>query len=187
MSHISWRLWDVGKSEPIKVGKASPCEGTLPGAIYFILKYQSFKAAAQANAMVGGDNASRAIPIGTSTHAIRESYSPTSSLFDLKILNWKPIGVFWFLSYHPDRDRIRGLWGNEGDPRQLAWNYTHFRALLWQLPANTFLSFAIFMDPPIFLWWHLFFALPSPALFNHNETLPRWTRRNNSPPSNQIR
>ena len=60
-----WRLWDVGKSEPIKVGKASPCEGTLPGAIYFILKYQSFKAAAQANAMVGGDNASRAIPIGT--------------------------------------------------------------------------------------------------------------------------
>ena len=58
------RLWDVGKSEPIKVGKASPCEGTLPGAIYFILKYKSFKSAAQANAMVGGDNASRAIPIG---------------------------------------------------------------------------------------------------------------------------
>merc|ERR1711871_74888 len=29
------RLWDVGKSEPIKVGKASPTEGTLPGAIYF--------------------------------------------------------------------------------------------------------------------------------------------------------
>ena len=46
------------------MGKASPCEGTLPGAIYFILKYKSFKAAAQANAMVGGDNASRSIPIG---------------------------------------------------------------------------------------------------------------------------
>jgi hypothetical protein len=88
------RLWDVGKSEPIKVGKASPCEGTLPGAIYFILKYQSFKSAAQANAMVGGDNASRAIPIGTNTHAIQESCSRTSVLFDLKILTWKSLGVF---------------------------------------------------------------------------------------------
>lgn len=67
------RLWDVGKSEPIKVGKASPCEGTLPGAIYFILKYQSFKSAAQANAMVGGDNASRAIPIGTTHMAVQQS------------------------------------------------------------------------------------------------------------------
>jgi len=59
------RLWDIGKSEPIKVGKASPTEGTLPGAIYFILKYQDdFVAAVKANAMVGGDNASRAIAIG---------------------------------------------------------------------------------------------------------------------------
>ena len=33
-------LWDVGKTEPIKVGKASPTEGTLPSSIYFILKYQ---------------------------------------------------------------------------------------------------------------------------------------------------
>ena len=33
------RLWDVGRSEPIKVGKASPTEGTMPGSIYFILKY----------------------------------------------------------------------------------------------------------------------------------------------------
>merc|ERR1711865_133585 len=31
------RLWDVGKTEPIKVGKASPTEGTLPGSIYFIV------------------------------------------------------------------------------------------------------------------------------------------------------
>lgn len=62
------RLWDVGKSEPIKVGKASPTEGTLPGALYFILKYgekeDGLKRALQANAMVGGDNASRAIAIG---------------------------------------------------------------------------------------------------------------------------
>jgi len=59
------RLWDVGKSEPIKVGKASPTEGTLPGAIYFIVKYQNdFMEAAKANVMVGGDNASRSIAIG---------------------------------------------------------------------------------------------------------------------------
>ena len=59
------RLWDVGKTEPIKVGKASPTEGTLPGSIYFILKYKGDLAgAAKANAMVGGDNASRAIAIG---------------------------------------------------------------------------------------------------------------------------
>ena len=59
------RLWEVGKSEPIKVGKASPTEGTLPGAIYFIVKYQSSLIdAAKANAMVGGDNASRSIAIG---------------------------------------------------------------------------------------------------------------------------
>ncbi|HEX5710268.1 MAG TPA: ADP-ribosylglycohydrolase family protein, partial [Sulfuricurvum sp.] len=62
------RLWDIGRSEPIKVGKASPTEGTLPGAVYFILKYadqeDGLKKALQANAMVGGDNASRAIAIG---------------------------------------------------------------------------------------------------------------------------
>merc|ERR1719478_1988305 len=45
------RLWDVGKTEPIKVGKASPTEGTLPAAVYFILKY-------------AGDDASRSIAIG---------------------------------------------------------------------------------------------------------------------------
>jgi ADP-ribosylglycohydrolase len=62
------RLWDIGRSEPIKVGKASPTEGTLPGAVYFILKYANaqdgLKKALQANAMVGGDNASRSIAIG---------------------------------------------------------------------------------------------------------------------------
>jgi ADP-ribosylglycohydrolase len=62
------RLWDIGRSEPVKVGKASPTEGTLPGAVYFILKYADREngliQALQANAMVGGDNASRAIAIG---------------------------------------------------------------------------------------------------------------------------
>jgi ADP-ribosylglycohydrolase len=62
------RLWDVGRSEPIKVGKASPTEGTLPGAVYFILKYaeqeDGLKRAIQGNTMVGGDNASRSIAIG---------------------------------------------------------------------------------------------------------------------------
>ena len=67
------RLWDVGRTEPIKVGKASPTEGTMPSSIYIILKYSensddklnNFVAAARANAMVGGDNASRAVAIGT--------------------------------------------------------------------------------------------------------------------------
>ena len=58
------RLWDVGKSEPIKVGKASPTEGTLPGAVYFIVKYDNLADAARANAEVGGDSASRAVAIG---------------------------------------------------------------------------------------------------------------------------
>ncbi len=62
------RLWDIGRSEPIRVGKASPTEGTLPGAVYFILKYadegDGLKKALQANTMVGGDNASRSIAIG---------------------------------------------------------------------------------------------------------------------------
>merc|ERR1712070_1169729 len=58
------RLWEVGKTEPIKVGKASPTEGTLPGALYFILKYDDLAKASAANAMVGGDNASRSIAIG---------------------------------------------------------------------------------------------------------------------------
>ncbi|CAE7571584.1 unnamed protein product [Symbiodinium natans] len=59
------RLWDVGKSEPIKVGKASPTEGTLPSSVYIILKYQNdFIAGLKANAMVGGDNAARSVAIG---------------------------------------------------------------------------------------------------------------------------
>lgn len=69
------RLWDVGRSEPIKVGKASPTEGTLPGTLYFILKYadqeDGLKKAFQANTMVGGDNASRAIAIGMVLGAYR--------------------------------------------------------------------------------------------------------------------
>merc|ERR1711988_2018611 len=58
------RLWDVGRYEPIKVGKASPTEGVLPGSIYFIVKYGDLFEAAKANAMVGGDSASRAVCIG---------------------------------------------------------------------------------------------------------------------------
>merc|ERR1711976_1148093 len=59
------RLWDVGKSEPIKVGKASPTEGTLPTSVYLVLRYQDdFVAGVKANAMIGGDNASRAVAVG---------------------------------------------------------------------------------------------------------------------------
>merc|ERR1711937_145687 len=51
------RLWEVGKTEPIKVGKASPTEGALPGSLYFILKYKdSLEEALIANAGVGGDS-----------------------------------------------------------------------------------------------------------------------------------
>ena len=69
------RLWDIGRSEPIRVGKASPTEGTLPGAVYFILKYadkeNGLNNALVANAMVGGDNASRSIAIGMVLGAYR--------------------------------------------------------------------------------------------------------------------
>merc|ERR1712217_130409 len=59
------RLWEVGKSEPIKVGKASPTEGTLPTSVYLVLKYEDdFAAAAKANAMIGGDNAARSVAVG---------------------------------------------------------------------------------------------------------------------------
>jgi len=67
------RLWDVGKTEPIKVGKASPTEGTMPTSIYLILKYfslypstsgKAFAEGVRANAMIGGDNASRSIAVG---------------------------------------------------------------------------------------------------------------------------
>jgi len=59
------RLWDVGKSEPIKVGKASPTEGTLPTSVYLVLKYQNDAVGGmKANAMIGGDSASRAVAVG---------------------------------------------------------------------------------------------------------------------------
>jgi len=58
------RLWDVGKTEPIKVGKASPTEGVLPGAVYLIVKHMDLQAASQANAEVGGDSASRSVAVG---------------------------------------------------------------------------------------------------------------------------
>jgi len=60
------RLWMTGgRTEPIKVGKASPTEGTLPTSVYLVLRYQNdFDAGAKANAMVGGDSASRAVAVG---------------------------------------------------------------------------------------------------------------------------
>jgi len=67
------RLWDVGKTEPIKVGKASPTEGTMPTSIYLILKYfslypstpgKAFAEGVRANVMIGGDNASRSVAVG---------------------------------------------------------------------------------------------------------------------------
>ena len=65
-------MWfDLGNQDfkantpPIKVGKASPTEGALPGALYFALKYaSSLEEALIANAGVGGDSAARGIVIG---------------------------------------------------------------------------------------------------------------------------
>jgi len=80
------RLWDVGKTEPIKVGKASPTEGTMPTSIYLILKYfslhssspgKAFAEGVRANAMIGGDNASRSIAVGM----ILGSIAGTSEVF----------------------------------------------------------------------------------------------------------
>ena len=97
------RLWDIGRSEPIKVGKASPTEGTLPGAVYFILKYANqqdgLKNALQANAMVGGDNASRSIAIGMvlgaykGVHAIPSAWKETLDQWDYceNLLNQLPL------------------------------------------------------------------------------------------------
>jgi len=84
------RLWDVGKTEPIKVGKASPTEGTLPGSIYFIAKYEdNFFEAIRANAMVGGDNASRAIAIGMVLGAHHGVGAIPANLGSGKMVEWK--------------------------------------------------------------------------------------------------
>jgi ADP-ribosylglycohydrolase len=65
------RLWEIGKSEPIKVGKASPTEGALPGSLYLAIKYQhSLSEALIANAGIGGDSAARGIVIGMLLGAI---------------------------------------------------------------------------------------------------------------------
>jgi len=47
------------------VGKASPTEGTLPTSVYLVLKYQNdFEGGVKANAMIGGDSASRSVAVG---------------------------------------------------------------------------------------------------------------------------
>merc|ERR1712166_1379513 len=84
------RLWDVGKTEPIKVGKASPTEGTLPGSIYFIVKYAGdFAAAVKSNAAVGGDNASRAVAIGMVMGAAQGDGAIPASLGKGKLVAWE--------------------------------------------------------------------------------------------------
>jgi ADP-ribosylglycohydrolase len=84
------RLWDVGKTEPIKVGKASPTEGTLPGSIYFIVKYEGdLVGACIANAMVGGDSASRAVAIGMVMGAHQGVEGIPKSLGKGKLVEWE--------------------------------------------------------------------------------------------------
>ena len=83
------RLWDVGKSEKIKVGKASPTEGALPGALYFSLRYKhSLEKALIANANCGGDSAARGIVIGMLLGAIHGTAAiPLRWLEGLRSLN----------------------------------------------------------------------------------------------------
>jgi len=84
------RLWEVGKTEPIKVGKASPTEGTLPGSVYFIVKYQDdFMGAIKSNAMVGGDNASRAVAIGMVLGAYHGVGAIPANLGPGKLVEWE--------------------------------------------------------------------------------------------------
>lgn len=83
------RLWEVGKSEPIKVGKASPTEGTLPTSVYLILKYENdFVAGIKANAMIGGDNASRSVAVGAVLGAIHGVEAIPDDLKNT-LNNWK--------------------------------------------------------------------------------------------------
>jgi hypothetical protein len=81
------RLWDVGKSEPIKVGKASPTEGALPAALYFALRYGSLEEALIANASVGGDSGARGVVIGMllgAVHSEREGTLPARWMATLR-------------------------------------------------------------------------------------------------------
>ena len=59
-------------SEPIKVGKASPTEGALPGSLYLALKYQhSLEEGLIANAGIGGDSAVRGMVVGMLLGAVK--------------------------------------------------------------------------------------------------------------------
>lgn len=83
------RLWDVGKTEPIKVGKASPTEGTLPTSVYLVLKYKDDPIAGmKANAMIGGDSASRSIAVCAVLGAIHGVNSIPDDL-RTTLNNWK--------------------------------------------------------------------------------------------------
>lgn len=82
------RLWEVGKEEPIKIGKASPVEGALPASLYFALRYQdSLEKALIANANIGGDSAARGIVIGMLLGAVHgEEAVPARWIKTLNVL-----------------------------------------------------------------------------------------------------
>jgi ADP-ribosylglycohydrolase len=112
------RLWDIGKAEPIKIGKASPTEGALPASLYFALKYKTnVEEALIANAGCGGDSAARGMVIGMLLGA-QSSYEG----FDLEHRLVKGLNAY---------NRVNGLiskvlenqaavqHGNSMDPREL--------------------------------------------------------------------
>jgi len=91
------RLWDVGKSEPIRVGKASPTEGALPGALYIALRYKhSLKEALIANAGVGGDSAARGFLIGSLLGGAGQNEAAS-------------VPIEWSTGLN-ERDRVDSLW-----------------------------------------------------------------------------
>lgn len=103
------RLWDIGRSEPIKVGKASPTEGVLPGSVYFIVKYGDLFKAAQANAMVGGDSASRAVAIGMVLGAAKGVESIPQQLRDT-FVGWERLdGLLNSLPLIVQKAKTKGL------------------------------------------------------------------------------
>ena len=82
---------EAGSHEPIKVGLSSATEGTLPGAVYFIVKYGTLEAAAKANAKVGGDNASRGVAIGMVLGAAEGLEGIPASLGEGHLVEWERV------------------------------------------------------------------------------------------------
>ena len=88
LGQVAWQAWQYLTTLTCAVGKASPTEGTLPGSIYFIAKYKKLIPALQANAMVGGDSASRAVAIGMVLGRFVADWSFNPSAHPRRLMAW---------------------------------------------------------------------------------------------------